>query len=51
MSQALVDNGASKSVKDKDGHTPYDVICLESDCYDSLVSELESLLSPSTKNA
>ena len=47
MVQVLLDAGASKSVKNDDGRTPYDLICVDEyrTCYDSERSELESLLS------
>ena len=51
MPQVLLGGGASKSVKNIDGHTPYDIICFTRSCSDSTRSELESLLSPSTKGA
>ena len=53
MTQVLVGFGASKSVMDKEGRTPYDIICEEehTTCSASERAELESLLSPSTKSA
>ena len=47
MTQILLDGGASKTVKNKDGHTPYDLICTDkyATCSASARSKLEFLLS------
>ena len=52
MTQVLVDNGASKLAKDDKGHTPYDVICDDSEriCFAlKLRPPLKSLLKPTEK--
>ena len=53
LTQALLDRGASKSVEDNAGRSPYDVICMGAfaACSESTRSEIESLLSPSAKSA
>ena len=47
MAQVLIDGGASKTIKDKEGHTPYDLICTNkyATCSASARSKLEFLLS------
>lgn len=46
VSKVLLEAGASRTVEDEDGHTPYDVICLykSAKCRSSTIRSLAQLL-------